>query len=224
MTAQLAFRLPSLAVLVAAFTACGASVDPGLFSTSVPGNVGGSEAGGGLAVAGGRPSEGGAPATSGGAAGEGSGESGGLSSAGGSSAASSGAGGSSAGGSSGGAGAQAGSGGSNSSAGAGGGGGSTCDELMARAETELEAARGCNLAMSSPQCTGRVTSLCGCLVPVQRDASNETKAYLDTQKEIAKNHCTRICPAIACLVPTTSRCSAPSDGGIGQCTAMSLLP
>ena len=134
----------------------------------------------------------------------------------------------------------AGSGGSAASAGqAGGKGGSanggsagsagsnqdpSCSELTKRASQQLEAARVCNLDQEALQCTGKVTTQCGCQVPVQRTESAETKAYLKTLKEIEDKHCIIACTAIACMAASNAQCKASGSSAMGTCVATSHGP
>ena len=235
--------LSGLATL-ALFGACGGVADPGLFSPS----GGGSGLAGSSGHGGGESTQGGEPGTPTGGA-VGAGASGGLgqpeggsSSGGGSSsagAAQAGGGGAENGGaSSGGLGNIAGSSGSGAAGSAGSGGGSaggsgsggsggelTCAQLFAQANKQLEAARSCNLAMNVTQCTGEVNNLCGCEVPVQRDSSAETKAYLATLKQIEKQKCSQICPAIACFPVNHAQCKPNSQSGlVGTCVSNFATP
>ena len=213
--------LPGLTAL-ALFSACGGVSDPGLFSTS------------GGASAAGNTSTGGQSALSGAAGDDAGGSDGGSSAAGSHSAGSGGAthaggsAGTAAGGSVGhagasgtaGAGTSGGAGSGGGSAGSAGGGGElTCNELFTQAGQQLEAARACNIAQDITQCTGKVTSPCNCEVPVEREDSAETKAYLATLKQLDKKKCALLCPASVCLPANHAQCSAPASGIIGVCTA-----
>lgn len=112
--------------------------------------------------------------------------------------------------------------GSTSTAGGGSGGGSsepTCQELFARAEKELAAAQTCNVAADAKQCTGKVESTCGCQVPVQRGDSPESKTYEDTLKQIDKQNCHQVCPALACVPVNFAQCKGNGGGVVGTCTS-----
>ncbi|HYQ00090.1 MAG TPA: hypothetical protein VER96_15550 [Polyangiaceae bacterium] len=107
----------------------------------------------------------------------------------------------------------AGSGGTNQDAG--------CSDLLKQASQQLEAARECNPNAKSIQCTGTVKNTCGCEVPVQRDDSSETRAYLATLKKIDAKNCTTVCTAQACKVVTDAECQSSGSDGAGVCTAVS---
>ena len=216
---------------LALFGACGGVSEPGLFSPSGDGSglagnssqAGASSRGGGPATpaggavgasASGGLGTGGEAESDGGSSGDGGSSSAGATQAGGSGGIDSAAG--SAGSVAGSAGAGAGSGGAGSGGAAGGGGGElTCTKLFAQATKQLEAAQTCSLAANAMQCTGEVNNLCGCEVPVQRDNSAETQAYLATLKQIEKQKCTQVCPAIACFPVSFARCKANSPGSTG---------
>jgi len=224
MTRPRSLWLCSLIAFSAALNGCG-SADTGLFSPGGKAEGGGTQVGGGGSSAAGAPATGGSDGSvsgGGGAAGNGSGASAGRAEGGAAGSSAGGAGasgaagqahaGTDAGGSSG----QPGSGGSS---GSGGSGGASCTELLALAKTQLAAAQGCDAAANAQQCSGSVSNLCGCAVPVQRDDSPETKAYLATRKEMTKNHCSQICPAVACMLFTNAQCSAPGSSTVGTCSA-----
>lgn len=121
-------------------------------------------------------------------------------------------------GSGGSAGASAGSGGT-AGGNAGSGGDPSCAQLFNQAEKQLEAARGCNIAMNVEQCTGKVNSTCGCPVPVQRSDSAATKAYQATLKQIDKKNCAPQCAALACYPLVNAQCKVPGGSTAGLCTA-----
>jgi len=102
---------------------------------------------------------------------------------------------------------------------AGGGSNSICNELLEQASTQLEAARVCYVAADAPQCTSKVTSPCGCQVPVRRSDSTETKAYLKTLKLLEDQDCAVACAAIACPSVSDARCKASDGGSKGVCMA-----
>jgi len=104
---------------------------------------------------------------------------------------------------------------------AGGGSNSICNELLEQASTQLEAARVCYVAADAPQCTSKVTSPCGCQVPVRRSDSTETKAYLKTLKLLEDQDCAVACAAIACPSVSDARCKASDGGSKGVCMATS---
>ena len=244
MTRPRSLWLCSLIAFSAAQYGCG-SADTGLFSPGGMAEGGGTHVGGGGSSAAGAPANGGSDGSvsgGGGAAGNGSGASAGRAEGGAAGSSAGGAGasgaagqahaGTDAGGSSGSSGAggghpgagaagggSSGQPGSGGSSGSGGSGGASCTELLALAKTQLAAAQGCDAAANAQQCSGSVSNLCGCAVPVQRDDSPETKAYLATRKEMTKNHCSQICPAVACMLFTNAQCSAPGSSTVGTCSA-----
>jgi len=232
--------LPSLAVF--ALSACGGS-ETGFFSPSTSGGTGSSSHAGASSV-GGSTASAGSPGSAGSAAGAGNLGSAGQDEAGdgsggaqtGGAGNSGGAAGNSGGGRAGasargGAGGRTGAGGSGAAAGhagsnsggAGGGGANqdaACNELVKLATQQLEAARACNVAVNSLQCTGSVKTVCNCEVPVQRDASSETKAYLETLKKIKDQDCVQVCPAVACTQVTDAHCrESSSSSSTGSCVA-----
>ena len=172
--------------------------------------AGGSASGG--AHSGGAHSGGGGSGGRGGASSSGGASSGGASSSGGTGGSRAGAGGSGgSGGRAGAPGASAGSGGTSHEP--------TCDELLELAADQLEAARTCSAAASSPQCTSTVTNLCNCEVPVAKTAATDTKAYLATLKQIKEKDCPRVCPKIACTEVNSAQCQASGSGAVGTCVA-----
>lgn len=102
----------------------------------------------------------------------------------------------------------------------------SCSELLKLANQQLEAARACNLAANSLQCTGTVMNTCNCEVSVQRAESPETKAYLATLKQLKAKDCTTVCTAIACRQINDGECKSSGSGSMGMCTGRSfgLLP
>ena len=104
-------------------------------------------------------------------------------------------------------------------AGSGGGGvGPTCSQLYSRANAQLVAARGCDKSLNAQQCTGSVATTCGCEVPVEKNESAETKAYLATVNEIHQKMCQQICPLVACVPVSGPECNVPSGSGtVGEC-------
>ena len=130
----------------------------------------------------------------------------------------------------GGAGAHAGAGGSGASAGhAGASSGSagaagatqdlSCSELIKLANSQLEAARACDPNAKPIQCTGTVTTTCKCEVPVQKDTSAETKAYLSTLKQINAKNCVQVCTALACSPADNAQCKASGGSDTGSCVS-----
>lgn len=101
----------------------------------------------------------------------------------------------------------------------------SCSDLLKQANQQLDDARACIPNAKLIQCTGTVKNTCGCEVPVQRDDSAETKAYLSTLKKIAAKNCATVCTAQACRLVTDAECkssSGPDDAGV--CTAVSIGP
>ena len=234
MTRRIALWLPCLAASTV-FSACGGVADPTLFSNS--GRAGGGSQGGESSSAGADPGPGGATSHAGstgvagdevgGASSEGGASSGGGAAQGGAAQGGAAHGGAAQGGASHGGAAQGGAaqGGAAQGGNAGSGGTSgelTCSELFALAEKQLAAARVCNIAADSLQCTGKVSTLCGCQVPVERANSAETNAYLATQKQIEKQHCVQLCPAIACFPVNSAQCKASPGSTAGTCVASNV--
>jgi len=111
-----------------------------------------------------------------------------------------------------------GSGGSSAGAGGNGGGGGTpsCEDLMALAESELAAARACDNSHNVEQCTGKVSTTCGCQVPVESSDSEETKAYLVTLKRFQDQHCVIACAALVCPPIQHAQCQSQGSS-TGMC-------
>jgi hypothetical protein len=184
-------------------------------SVSDPGSAGQTQVGSGGAQAGGTSSGGvgGAP-TGGGATSSAGVSNGGATNSGGS-----------AGRAAGGSGATAGSAGQKNSAGAGGTmQGQTCNDLIKQATEQLEAARVCRLDADALQCTGKVTNLCDCQVPVQRTESTETRAYLKTLKLIEDKNCAVACTAIVCTSVSNAQCRGSGSSVTGSCVATNHGP
>jgi hypothetical protein len=98
----------------------------------------------------------------------------------------------------------------------------TCQDLIATAAQQLDAASVCNSSGNAEQCTGSVSATCGCMVPVESDDSPETKAYLATLASIQEKHCIQACPAIACVL---GHAECKSQGGSSSaCVAAPLTP
>ncbi len=233
LVARLTHLLAPSAFVFALF-ACGGASDPGLFSGGGASagthnnSAGASNSAGSPGTAGDAstpPSEGG-DSTVGGSVGVAGQDSGGSNSSGGSAA------GSDTGGSAGSTahagagGSAAGAGGSSAgSAGTAGTGGSvstepTCKDLYAKAATQLEAARACNVAKNAEQCTGTVKTTCNCEVPVESEGSAETQAYEATLKQINQKKCSQVCAAIACSPVNHAQCRANSASTVvGTCVS-----
>jgi hypothetical protein len=81
-----------------------------------------------------------------------------------------------------------------------GGGASDCDVAVMQAEAALREARACNPNSGGVLCTGSVQDLCGCTVPVDKQDSEETRAYLALRD--AALRCGVACLAIPCPAPT----------------------
>lgn len=96
----------------------------------------------------------------------------------------------------------------------------TCDDLHKLAEEQLDAARACNVAMSAPQCTTTVQNTCDCPVPVRREDSAETKAYLATMKKVKDKNCSWFCTKQACQQVTDADCKSSGSGSMGVCTVI----
>lgn len=235
--------LPSLTI--AALSACGGSATDFFSDRGSAGSAGSSRAGassqagstsgsssagmpgsaGTLGAVGGSPSSGGDSASGGdGAGGQSSAgaPSGGNSSGG--RAGASNAGGAAGRAGSGGSGATAGSAHAGSPGAAGSNGDPTCDDLHQQAVEQLEAARACNLALSSLQCTTTVKDTCDCPVPVRREDSTETKAYLATMKKVTAKGCTWACTQQACEAVTDAECKSSGSGTMGVCTIVNKGP
>jgi hypothetical protein len=100
----------------------------------------------------------------------------------------------------------------------------SCSDLLKQASEQLDAARACNLAANSLQCTGTVKNTCNCQVPVQRSESAETKAYLNTLKKLDEKNCVAVCTAQACKLVSDAECKTSGSGSTGVCTAVSGGP
>jgi hypothetical protein len=99
-------------------------------------------------------------------------------------------------------------------------GGTSCDDLATQYATALVAASACTVGGAS-QCAVMVSSslspcFVGCMTFVQ-DATplGDLKARWMTAGCDSQ---VTVCPAIACLNPSTATC-APSDGGAGRCVS-----
>jgi hypothetical protein len=78
---------------------------------------------------------------------------------------------------------------------------------------------------SSLQCTGKVTNLCNCQVPVHRTDSPETKAYLKTLELIEqKKGCAFACPAVECASLNNAQCRSSNSSVKGTCVAVNHGP
>ncbi|MET0792821.1 MAG: hypothetical protein ABW061_14975 [Polyangiaceae bacterium] len=233
MARTLARSVCGLAAL-ASFAACGGVADP--FSASGSSGTGNGSAQAGASSEAGASARSGAPNTGGSSAAGAPGADGGAVSGGSPAGGSSdpGVGGSAqagsssvAGASTGGSANTGGSAGSSASAGtsSGGSGGDTCQTLFAKASKQLAAAQVCSNAADSLQCTGTVKNPCKCEVPVNRQDSDETKAYQATLDELNQKKCVQVCTAIACLPVAHAQCvSSNSTGSTGTCSASHAIP
>ena len=112
-----------------------------------------------------------------------------------------------------------GTGGAGGTLGHGGAGGvASCDDLIRRADTELQAAQQCDLSMNRVTCVDTVLSLCSCPVIIDMLGMPAAQAYLATKAEIeARKDCLIACPAVLCREPGQGRCQALDSGVIGIC-------
>jgi hypothetical protein len=96
--------------------------------------------------------------------------------------------------------------------GTGGTGGlpSDCARTISDAQAALLAAQACD-PNAAAKCTGKVEDLCGCVVPVNDESSQQTANYLELREEAIK--CGVSCIAIVCPEPTAVMC------GFGGATA-----
>jgi len=124
-----------------------------------------------------------------------------------------------------------GAGGSGTGGGGGQGGGKSCDALETDYSSALTAAKKCTPGATN-QCQQLVNSSLSC--PGCKQYVNDTTALNTLQTEWDDQNCssvTHLCPAIACLVPTTNVCistsattGSPNAGAdpSGTCTAAVL--
>ncbi len=98
--------------------------------------------------------------------------------------------------------------------------GCTCDELLQRADKQLEKAQSCSAAAGNNQCTETVSPLgCGCQIPVN-PANKAALVDIDLLRAVyEKKSCKTICPLAACLDPTAMSCKSTGATGAGQCVA-----
>ena len=101
----------------------------------------------------------------------------------------------------------------------GAGGNPDCAKLNADHAQLLEAAKSCNPALSSPQCTleAQRDPTCGCSTFVSADQS----ANVQTLKNIVAQFQALNCGngmACKCASPTSATCEPASSGGAGTCT------
>jgi hypothetical protein len=112
------------------------------------------------------------------------------------------------------------------------GGGTSCDALETDYGNALTAAKKCTLGAAN-QCQQLVYSSLSCQGCKQY--VNDTTTLSAIQTEWDNQNCNsgpHVCPAIACVVPTTSVCtSSPTSGGpgggadsTGTCSTGSLTP
>jgi hypothetical protein len=196
----------------------GPDTSGGSFSSAGNNAEAGMNANGGSDASGGHTNGGGGSLAGSNNAGGSSGDNGGSSNAGTSSASAGGNAGTSSAGTS-----SAGSGGTSAGIGGDGGAGGTpsCQELTALLESQLNAARACDDSHNALQCTGKVTTTCGCQTPVESSDSAETKAYLATLKRFQDKHCVIACTALVCLPFQRAQCKAQGSAGGGVCIAVS---
>jgi hypothetical protein len=99
-------------------------------------------------------------------------------------------------------------------------GGNVCPALSVDVETKLAVARRCSLAPDAGvHCKGSVEGVC-CPVVVADTASDATTNYLAALKNY-KAKCAQMCPAIACVINSTSTCTlsgpGPGPGRLASC-------
>ena len=118
------------------------------------------------------------------------------------------------------------------SGGGGQGGGKSCDALETDYGNALTAAKKCTLGATN-QCQQLVNSSLSC--PGCKQYVNDATMLSAIQTEWDDQNCSSVphaCPAIACIVPTTSVCtSSPTSGGpgggadsMGTCSPGPLTP
>ena len=107
----------------------------------------------------------------------------------------------------------------------GAGGAASCDDLIRRADAELQAAQKCDMSMNRVTCVDTVLSLCNCPVIVDMLGMPATQAYLATKAEIeARKDCLIACPDVLCRQPGQGRCQPPESGIIGVCVDSTVQP
>jgi hypothetical protein len=112
--------------------------------------------------------------------------------------------------------------GGSATGGAGGaGGGPSCGDLAAAYAAALPAAQSCDVSATG-QCLQLVSgSLSPCAVNCYLTFVNDATALNAIRAAWQQAGCANVdvlCPAIACIQPSTGVC-APADGGGGVCTA-----
>ena len=180
------------------------SNDDGSAGDSAEGGIGGSSQGGSSqGGASGRGGTGQGGSDPNGGSSSGGGPNGGASGTGTGGETTGGAGGTSSGGGSGGSVGGAGGTGSGGLPSGGTGGVPDCSRTIAEAQAALASAQVCD-PTATAKCTGKVEDLCGCVVPVNDAASQQTKTYLELREAAIK--CGVACPAIVCPEPTAVMC------------------
>jgi hypothetical protein len=106
----------------------------------------------------------------------------------------------------------------------GAGGEASCDDLIRRASSELEAAQRCDMSMNRITCVDTVLSLCDCPVIVDMLGMPATQAYLATKAEIEARKCPIACLAVLCREPGQGRCQPVDSGIIGICVDSTVQP
>ena len=106
----------------------------------------------------------------------------------------------------------------------GAGGAASCDDLIRRADAELQAAQKCDMSLNRTSCVDTVLSLCNCPVIVDMAGLPNTQAYLATKAEIEAQKCPIACPAVLCRTPGQGRCQPVDSGIIGICVDSTVQP
>ena len=126
----------------------------------------------------------------------------------------------------------AGTGGNGTGGGGGQGGGKSCDALESDYNSALTAAKKCTIG-AADQCQQLVDSSLSC--PGCKQYVNDTTTLSAIQMEWDDQSCgsvAHVCPAIACVVPTTSVCNSnptsgapgPGTNQSGTCASAALTP
>jgi hypothetical protein len=106
----------------------------------------------------------------------------------------------------------------------GAGGAASCDDLIRRADAELQAAQKCDMSLNRISCVDTVLSLCNCPVIVDLVGMPATQAYLATKAEFEARKCPIGCPAVLCRTPGQGRCQPVDSGIIGVCVDSTVQP
>ena len=100
--------------------------------------------------------------------------------------------------------------------------GSACTALLDSVNSLLVLAETCKGGVAT-ECQTTVTTRCGCQVLVAASDSVAAKDYVNALAKYNADCPRLLCPLIACIVPTSGSCGAPSANGVRKCVSTATV-